>query len=436
MRLVGYNRTRIMFGMTALNNQQQNNESLNTVLKRFYENLPSKPYCTNGFELEGLKINRKIEAVKKPYIQYNHPMWKKYIIVDIDLPGAVVEWLYEKSHLPAPNIIIENKDNGRAHFIYELMDAVSFTEKSSIKAQQYYSAVERALTRELEGDERYTGLISKNPLSNQWRVSIFKTEPYHLKDLASKLELNPVNVSPLEKAQNDDDVICGRNDEVFHSVRRLAYKDVREFRNSGRVFTHWFYHVLSLVKEKNSNFINPLDYKECCHIAKSISNYTFKHDQKCYEQFVERQRAKGSNGGKKKSAKYEAVRIAAKKLFRMGVKLLDIAEKLKISYRTVLRYTKGLAKLKLLDFNEINKSRTLALAKKSMERSGMHKSSERSEGIKMLCDTSQNQVLAPSRACPAFLGIFLKNPKGMKLKILNIDKREDSEVSFYYCGFS
>jgi hypothetical protein len=70
--------------------------------------------------------------------------------------------------------------------------------------------------------------------------------------------------------------------------------------------------VLSLVKEKNSNFINPLDYKECCHIAKSISNYTFKHDQKCYEQFVERQRAKGSNGGKKKSAKYEAVRIAAK----------------------------------------------------------------------------------------------------------------------------
>jgi hypothetical protein len=35
MRLVGYNRTRIMFGMTALNNQQQNNESLNTVLKDF-----------------------------------------------------------------------------------------------------------------------------------------------------------------------------------------------------------------------------------------------------------------------------------------------------------------------------------------------------------------------------------------------------------------
>ena len=68
-----------------------------------------------------------------------------------------------------------------------------------------------------------------------------------------------------------------------------------------------------------------------------------------------------------------------------------------------------------------------------MERSGMHKSAERSEGIKMFCDNSQNKVLAPSRACPAFLGIFLKNPKGLKLKFLNIDKREDSEVSFYYC---
>ena len=53
-------------------------------------------------------------------------------------PGALVDWIYENSHLPAPNLVIENPKNGHAHFVYELVDAVSFTERSSVKAQKYY----------------------------------------------------------------------------------------------------------------------------------------------------------------------------------------------------------------------------------------------------------------------------------------------------------
>ncbi|MFC6631565.1 replication initiation protein [Acinetobacter beijerinckii] len=140
-----------MFGMANNSLALASNDSLTIVLKRFYNNLPDKPYHSNGFDVEGLKINRKIEAVKKKYIQFNHPNWKKYILIDIDRPGAVTDWLYESPHLPAPNLIIENRKNGHAHFVYELIDAVSFTERSSLKAQNYYNAVEKALTRELGG---------------------------------------------------------------------------------------------------------------------------------------------------------------------------------------------------------------------------------------------------------------------------------------------
>ena len=77
-----------MFGMTNNNLALASNDSLTIVLKRFYNNLPDKPYHSNGFDVEGLKINRKSEAIKKKYIQFNHPKWKKYILIDIDRPGA------------------------------------------------------------------------------------------------------------------------------------------------------------------------------------------------------------------------------------------------------------------------------------------------------------------------------------------------------------
>jgi DNA invertase Pin-like site-specific DNA recombinase len=84
-----------------------------------------------------------------------------------------------------------------------------------------------------------------------------------------------------------------------------------------------------------------MDYKECTHIAKSISEYCWRNHEECYKQFVERQRNKGSKGGTSRSAKYEEARRMTKQLFRQGVSLKQIAEKLNISYRTAVRYTKG-----------------------------------------------------------------------------------------------
>jgi membrane-bound lytic murein transglycosylase B len=69
-----------------------------------------------------------------------------------------------------------------------------------------------------------------------------------------------------------------------------------------------------------------MDYKECTHIAKSISEYCWRNHEECYKQFVERQRNKGSKGGTSRSAKYEEARRMTKQLFRQGVSLKQIAE--------------------------------------------------------------------------------------------------------------
>jgi len=427
-----------MYGITTQSTIFASNDSLNIVLKRFFENLPSKPYCSNGFDIEGTKINRKIEAVKKKYIQFNHPQWKKYIVIDIDRPGALVDWIYDQSYLPAPNLVIENPKNGHAHFVYELIDAVSFTERSSLKAQKYYTAVVKALTEELKGDARYNGVLSKNPNSSAWRTTSYRAEPYHLKELASKVVLTyeAENIEEV-KAENDEYAINGRNDEVFHTVRHLAYKDIREFKNnSGLLFNHWFEHVLNLVREKNSNFLSPMDYQECAHIAKSISKYCWKNHEECYKHFIERQRNKGAKGGTNRSAKYEDARRAAKELFRKAIPLKEIALQLNISYRSVLRYTKGLKIIKLLSFNEINEMRKSALADKSTKRSEVHKkSTERSEGINNAfkgCDNSQNQVLALKRAPLAPFGAFLKKLFLLHSENLKIKLSREGKILIYY----
>ncbi|UNW11111.1 replication initiation protein (plasmid) [Acinetobacter indicus] len=391
--------------------QQSELTDLEIVLDRFYNNLPSKPYYANGFlDSRGSKIAKKSEAVKNTHIQVNHPQWKKYIILDIDNPAAVIEWQYEKSHLPAPTLVIENTANGRAHFLFELVDAVSFTENSSVKAQNFYDRVVDGLTKAFDADRRYTGQIAKNPLSSKWRVSSYRTEPYHLKELVDKLDLDPSDnyqwlinrTKERNKAANDENFICGRNDKAFHTVRHIAYTDMIEFfRNGGRFFENWFNHVLSLVNDVNNVFREPMDYKEVSGIAKSISRFTWKHHAECEMRFYKRQQAKGRKGGVSRSQKYDPIRKEAKRLFRLGVPCKDIALKLQVSYRSILRYTAGLKRLKLLAIADINRLRTKAV---------IHK-----KRTKNKCDSGLNQVVAAKYPPLAFPEGFLKYLNGFRL---------------------
>ena len=67
-------------------------------LKRvFFSRLPEKPYCADflGYTV----IRGRSKAALKKYIQVNHPSYKHFIVIDIDVQGAALPYLYFSLYL-------------------------------------------------------------------------------------------------------------------------------------------------------------------------------------------------------------------------------------------------------------------------------------------------------------------------------------------------
>lgn len=346
------------------------------LISRLYENLPRKPYCTNDFF--GLRIREKKSAISHSHIQFNHPSFKRYIVIDADYAGAATAWRYEfAENIPVPNLIVTNPENSHCHFYYELSAPVSFTDSSSKKAQEFYNAVSKKLTEVLRGDTNYTGLIAKNPAHEKWIVEAPRIETYSLHELVEHLELHPHEYRSIPgQSSKQEQVQCinGRNDHLFHTVRVKAYVDVRDFRS--KTYPQWEEHVRQLLVDHNLELNNPLPYSEIKATAKSIAKYCWKKDGYCYQEFCDRQISKAKKGGQAKADKYIELRKKAVALLRKGKNKRLIAQLLKVSYRSVLRW----------------------LYNVKLAAAIMHL-----RDLKNMCDNAQNQILAAFVASLAVL---------------------------------
>src|SRR5690606_5415491 len=157
------------------------------------------------------------------------------------------------------------------------------------------NAILRALKRVLNADVGYSGLITKNPFSSQWRVYVRREKPYSLRELNSYLEITWQEAN--KPIKQDEATDLGRNCCMFHTVRHWAYVEVRKYR--GKTYNQWLQGVLDHCLDFNNGFPQPLNYNEVRGIAKSISRYCWKRDGHCYQEFIDRQSRKGSLGGKK-----------------------------------------------------------------------------------------------------------------------------------------
>ena len=82
----------------------------------FIDSLPAKPYATDDFSY-GVKIHSKKNAVTKRYLSLNHKYVTNWITFDIDRAGAVADLYYDNVGVPEPNLVVENPENGHAHFL-------------------------------------------------------------------------------------------------------------------------------------------------------------------------------------------------------------------------------------------------------------------------------------------------------------------------------
>lgn len=315
-------------------------QQLTLGLEQFKDRLPNKPYCSDDLHL-GLQVRPKHLALLKRYIQPNHPYYTHFFVFDLDSPSAYVDYFYSMVGVPTPNFIIENPENGHAHFIYQLATPIYNTDASKPKPIQYANAVYMALRDALEADKSYSGLITKNAVHEHWRTNILREQPYTLDQLSERLDLTAKQIN--KEIKIDEAVGLGRNCCVFHKVRHWAYVEVRQYRSKS--FNQWLDAVIAQCCSVNLQFTVPMQYNEVKGIAKSIARWVWKQDGYCYQEFIDRQRRKGEigglKGGRARSAKYEDKRKKALELNKQGLTQVQIAKVLGISTRTLRNWKSG-----------------------------------------------------------------------------------------------
>lgn len=236
---------------------------MQSVLQRFADSIPAKPYCTNKFS-DGTRILPREAALRRKYVQ---PQIRArqigWLIFDIDRQGAAIA--YEQENLPVPTLTVINPSNAHAHLLYQLAAPVSTTDKSSKRAIAYLESIERAYKHELGSDPAYSGLLTKNPLHESWLVSANDVQ-YELSMLAEYVDLTKCNhAQELASAG-------GRNSTVFETVRKIAYKIARTYET----FDEFSREILAQCFELNHAFAERLPDREIQTIAKSITEWVWR----------------------------------------------------------------------------------------------------------------------------------------------------------------
>lgn len=143
----------------------------------FIEALPGKVRSTNDFE-HGTRFRNRDKALGCLYVELNQ-LYKKFIALDIDIPGAAFLW--EALGLPPPTYVMVNPVNAKCHYLYELKTPIYYTEQARRGPQKFFEATDRALTNLLGADLGYVGHFIKDPLHPHWRV-ICNHATYDLED--------------------------------------------------------------------------------------------------------------------------------------------------------------------------------------------------------------------------------------------------------------
>ncbi|MFZ7969098.1 replication initiation protein [Acinetobacter lwoffii] len=310
-------------------------QQLNLGLEQFTDRFPNKPYCSDDLNL-GLQIRPKSLALLKRYIQPNHPYYTHFFVFDLDYPTAYVDLFYSMVGVPTPNLIVENPENGHAHYIYQLKTPIYNTNASNDKPIKYGNAVYLALRDVLDADVNYSGLITKNAVHKHWRTHVLREQPYTLDQLSERLDLTTRQIN--KDIKIDEAVGLGRNCCVFHTVRHWAYVEVRQYR--AKSFNQWLEAVNAQCCSVNAQFTAPMQYNEVKGIAKSIARWVWKRDGYAYQEFIDRQTRKGQLGGKAKGEAYNAKRKLAVRYKAKGMSYTEIADKLRVSRRSVIYWCK------------------------------------------------------------------------------------------------
>jgi len=294
-------------------------------LCNFYiDSIPRKPYCADDDYF--IRILPKKQALTKKKIQDNTDYSISSFTIDIDYNDAIYHVL--SSPIPAPNFLIENLNNSRAHIKYLLIHPVYKNNIEMQKAVKLLAHIQYTITDILSGDKSFSNLLSKNPFHTEHNLVFSHLEPYTLTELREAL--------PALKSKPPRDELLnfgvGRNVSMFEYLRHKAYSYFTRNSKSFNVFSCFVY-LCEIGKEQN--YIanpQPLSDKELHQICKNISRWVDRNmDDKIFSDI---QKHRGLKSGKtrknifiKRCADYQSIVINNPHLSNREIaKLCNVSE--------------------------------------------------------------------------------------------------------------
>ena len=228
---------------------------------------PRRPYCSDDKTASSIRTLQ--HALKRPYIQANPPHMRIWSIYDVDRAGAALAW--DDANLPPPAWAAVDRQSTRGHLVWGLSVPVLVDSPDMRqRPMRYLCAIEAAFRVKLQADQGYSGLMTKNPAHELWRVLRGPRIAYELAELADWVDLP--KFIPKRKPE---EVGLGRNITVFESLRQYAYRHIRHYKGDVRNFVLWQAHLNTKALERNGDLLTPLAGNEVWHIAKSVSKWTW-----------------------------------------------------------------------------------------------------------------------------------------------------------------
>jgi hypothetical protein len=265
--------------------------------------LPRRPLATDD-PTTGLTRTSRTLALNRRLIETNPDALTSLLAVDVDHPDALIRALWDRADW-LPTVVTENPGNGHAHAIWALTAPVATTEYAHRRPLALAAAVTEGLRRSVDGDPSYGGLITKNPLNQDWIAHWVTSHTYGLNELAGHLDdADLMPPASWRRARRRNPVGLGRNCCLFETARTWAYREARH---------HWgdpdglHRAIATTVRDLNAGFSDPLPSSETRAIATSIHKWIttksriWKDGPATYEAtFITIQSARGKKSGQKR----------------------------------------------------------------------------------------------------------------------------------------
>lgn len=257
------------------------------------------PLATDDLEL-GVWRERRERALRRQYVETSPRALVAAIVIDVDRPDAVLRAFERPSDHPMPSWVVEGT-RGHGHVGWWLNAPVCRTDAARVDPLRYLARVTEGLRRSLDGDQAYTGLLTRNPLHDEADVVWGTDKTYRLRDLGTvhtprQLPRKPERSSGL-----------GRNVTMFDTARHEVYG----LHDPDQPLEDWHRVVVQHCHAVNSTFDaalgGPLPFSEVQATASSISRWTRRHFKLSKREWHQAQGRKGAAvTNAKRRPKYDA----------------------------------------------------------------------------------------------------------------------------------